>query len=289
METEEKARIDQQALWNGPAGHAWVETQEILDRLFQPIASRLAEAVQAAGAKYVLDIGCGTGATTLEIARQVGSAGRCVGIDISGPMIAAATMRAEHESLPARFIIEDAQSHAFEPERFDMIVSRFGVMFFDDAVAAFANLGSACRRGAELRFFAWRNPAENAFMTAAERAAAPLLPDLPPRHPDAPGQFAFADPDRVRGILEESGWSQVEVQPADFACSLSETELDIYLTRLGPLGVALADADEETKARIVSAVRPAFEPFRVGPEVRFAAACWEVVARWQAISRPAFD
>ena len=153
----------------------------------------------------VLDVGCGTGSTTLAVARRLGAKGRCIGIDISEPMIAAARARAEREGTPASFIRADAQTHAFEPASFDMIISRFGVMFFDDSVRAFANLRRAARDDAELRFIAWRSAAENPFMTTAERAAAPLLPNLPARRPDAPGQFAFADRRRVYSILEESG------------------------------------------------------------------------------------
>ena len=143
--------------------------------------------------RRVLDVGCGTGSTTLAVARLLGAKGRCTGIDISEPMIAAARARAEREGTPASFIRADAQTHAFEPASFDMIISRFGVMFFDDSVRAFANLRRAARDDAELRFIAWRSAAENPFMTTAERAAAPLLPNLPARRPDAPGQFAFAD------------------------------------------------------------------------------------------------
>ena len=145
----------------------------------------------------VLDVGCGTGSTTLAVARRLGAKGRCIGIDISEPMIAAARARAEREGTPASFIRADAQTHAFEPASFDMIISRFGVMFFDDSVRAFANLRRAAKQTPSLRFIAWRSAAENPFMTTAERAAAPLLPNLPARRPDAPGQFAFADRDRV--------------------------------------------------------------------------------------------
>jgi hypothetical protein len=160
-----------------------------------------------------------------------------------------------------------------------MIISRFGVMFFDDPVRAFTNLRRASEDNAELRFIAWRSASENPFMTAAERAAAPLLPNLSPRRPDAPGQFAFADPRRVSRILEESGWAEIDLQPIDVACTLPEKELVRYLTRLGPLGLILHEADDRTRTQVIETVRAAFEPYVQGAEVRFTAACWVVGAR----------
>jgi SAM-dependent methyltransferase len=266
---------EQTKLWNGSAGRAWVETQEVLDAMFKPLEDLLVEAVSAG---RVLDVGCGTGSTTLAVARRLGEQGRCVGIDISEPMISAARARAEREGSTASFIRANAQDHAFEPASFDMLISRFGVMFFSDFVRAFTNLRQAAKEGAGLRFIAWRSPAENPFMTTAERAAAPLLPNLPARRPDGPGQFAFADPYRVRRILEESGWAGVDIQPIDVACTLPEKELVRYLTRLGPLGMILHEVEERTRTQVIETVRAAFEPFVHGAEVRFTAACWRVAA-----------
>jgi SAM-dependent methyltransferase len=227
----------------------------------------------------VLDVGCGTGSTTLAVARTIGAGGRCVGIDISDPMIAAARARAERERAPASFIRADAQRHDFEPGSFDMIISRFGVMFFDDSVRAFANLRRAAQDGAELRFIAWRSAVENPFMTTAERAAAPLLPNIPARRPDAPGQFAFADQRRVHRILEESGWTDIDIRPIDVACTLPEKELVRYFTRLGPLGLLLPEVDDRARGQVIETVRAAFAPYVRGAEVCYTAACWMVGAR----------
>ncbi|MGX1096477.1 class I SAM-dependent methyltransferase [Amorphus sp. MBR-141] len=179
------AAVDQAALWNGPAGHAWVDAQDTLDRMFQGFETRIAEAVQQGRGAHVLDVGCGTGATTLAVARQVGERGAAVGVDLSAPMLARARERAAAAGLPATFEQADAGTHAFPPARFDRIVSRFGVMFFADPAAAFANLRAAARPGAALDAFAWRAPADNPFMTAAERAAAPFLASMPARDPHA--------------------------------------------------------------------------------------------------------
>ncbi|HEV7992346.1 MAG TPA: class I SAM-dependent methyltransferase [Gemmatimonadaceae bacterium] len=270
---------NQKALWNSSAGCPWVESQKTMDQMFAPIEALLAEAVVAGSPGTVLDVGCGTGATTLAVAQRLGADGRCVGVDISEAMIDAARARAERAGMPAQFVLADAETHPFEPSSFDAIMSRFGVMFFDDSIRAFANLRRAARRGARLRLVAWRSPEENPFMTTAERAAAPLMPGLPPRVPDAPGQFAFADDGRVRRILDESGWADIDIQPIDVECTLPESELTRYATRFGLVGRALEAADEETRTRVVAAVRAAFEPFVQGAEVRYVAACWMIAAR----------
>jgi SAM-dependent methyltransferase len=194
-------------------------------------------------------------------------------------MLDAARARAERAGTPARFIRADAQSYELEASSFDAIMSRFGVMFFDDSVRAFANLRRAARTGAELRCIVWRSPDENPFMTTAERAAAPLLPSVPPRVPDAPGQFAFANAQRVRRILEESGWVEIDIQPIDVECTMPESALTQYATRFGPLGRVLDEADEATRGRVVKAVRAAFEPYVHGTEVRYDAACWMIGAK----------
>ena len=268
---EEQAR-----LWNGSAGSAWIETQDLLDRLFQPFEDRLAQAVQ--GATRVLDVGCGTGATTLAATRAA-RGGRGTGIDISAPMIELARRRAAEAQSAADFIVGDAQTCEFAPATYDMFISRFGVMFFDDPTRAFANLRRAANADAGLHCLVFRSADENPFMTAAERAAAPLLPQMPPRRLDAPGQFAFADARKVKGILESAGWRRIEIQPLDVACVMPEAELDRYLMRLGPVGLALRSADEGTISRVVQAVRAGFAPYLQDGEVRFTAACWEIAAR----------
>jgi len=275
---------EQQQRWNGATGEAWVAAQAMLDRLFQPLADRLADLAASARPRRVLDVGCGTGSTTVAIAARLGPATDCVGIDISAPMLAAARARAERDSVPATFICADAQTHAFEPAAFDLIVSRFGVMFFQDSVEAFANLRRASRDGAELRLIVWRGPADNPFMTVAERAATPVLP-LPERQLDAPGQFRFANEQRVREILHDSGWSAVTSEPLDTPCTMPQRELIGFFTRFGPVGTALNQADESTRERVIQAVRPAFEPYVHGDEVHFTAACWVVTAQAAAGAR----
>jgi SAM-dependent methyltransferase len=278
MSVRHETAEDQSRLWNGPAARGWVENQDLLDRVFRPLEALLVDSISGSQTR-VLDVGCGTGGTTLAAARQLGANGESIGIDISEPMIAVARARAEREAAPARFICADAQEYAFEPASVDRIISRFGVMFFDNPVRAFANLRRAAADEGAARLIAWRSPAENPFMTTAERAARPLLPNLPDRRSDGPGQFAFADPDRVAAILRESGWTAIEIQPIDVPCTLPEAVLARYVTQLGPVGRILQEADDETRKRVIDAVRPAFDPYVKGTEVRFTAACWLIAAR----------
>lgn len=273
---------DQATLWNGPAGQAWVEAQELLDGMFEPFERMLADSIDKDSGARVLDIGCGTGSTTLAAAHRAGARGRVVGIDLSEPMIALARERASRAGSAATFVCADAQTHAFEPASFDRFISRFGVMFFDDPVRAFANLRRAATGDARMQLAVFRDPAENPFMTAAEKAARPYLPNLPPRVPDAPGQFAFADRQRVAQILASAGWARIEIDPIDVPCVFPEKDLDRYVTRLGPVGLAMQQADEAMRTKVVAAVRAGFAPYVHGADVRFTAACWRVCARGTA-------
>lgn len=178
---------EQTNIWNGDAGRAWVETQQLVEQMFQPIATLLVRDIS--GASKVLDVGCGTGSTTIAVSRQLGSQGLCTGIDISQQMMDVAHTAAKEQGLTTRFICDDAQRYAFVPASFDVIMSRFGMMFFDDPVAAFTNLRQAARTHAELRFIAWRSADENPFMTTAERVGSSLLPHMPVRKPDDAGNL----------------------------------------------------------------------------------------------------
>ena len=262
-------------IWNGDAGDTWVRMKAILDEMFRPFEHMLAEAIPPHSNLPVLDVGCGTGSTTLALARRLSAQGSCLGADISAPMIGAA--RENNDSPNADFLCCDVQRHAFAPASFDVIVSRFGVMFFDDPVAAFANLHSAARHGAELRFFAWRAAQENPFMTAAEQAV-PALIDPEPSQPDAPGQFAFARRERVQDILAASGWKKISVEPIDVVCSLALSDVHVYASCMGKVGRALQDLAPAERFEMIERVAAAFKQFEHAGVIRYTAACWDVRA-----------
>jgi len=269
---------EQAVLWNDTAGRAWVEMQRVLDDMFTPFEKLLIERAVHDGTRGVLDIGCGSGVTTLAAARRVGPTGKCMGLDISATLLELARQRATRAGLGnVTFVEADAQTYAFEPNSFDAVISRFGVMFFDAPEAAFANIRRATRSDSKLACVVWRSPAENPFMTTAARAAAPLL-SLKAPDPNAPGQFAFADADKVRRILQASGWKNIEIQSIDVPMQVAEADLLVYVTKLGPVGLALKDADAQTRDRVTIAVHAAFKPFIQDGVARFNAACWLVMA-----------
>jgi SAM-dependent methyltransferase len=253
--------------------------QEVLDRTYASFEKLLVDVAFPGEGGRVLDIGCGAGATTIAMARRLGSRGLSLGVDISAPLVAAAKVRAARERIAAaQFLEADAQTFTFEPQTFDAIISRFGVMFFEDSVAAFANFRHAARQRATLACVVWRSPADNEFISSLPRAVAGLLA-IPPVDPDAPGQFAFADPGRVQSILQESGWSNAEIEPLDVLTTATEGDLLAYVTKLGPIGLALKKEDESMRARVAAALHGAVSPHIQNGVVRFTSACWLVRAR----------
>lgn len=277
MPQPDVANAEQSAKWNDRAGRSWAELSDMLDRLLEPFVPLLLDEIGPVAGRRILDVGCGAGALTLAAAKR-GAFG--VGVDISAPLIEAARARAGRPGVATvEFVEGDAQTHRFDAPGFDALISRFGVMFFADPVAAFRNLRSAVRPGARLACLAWRAAAENDFMTAAERAAADFLPGLPKRLDEGPGQFGFADPDRVRAILNDSGWTAPAIRPVDMACSMPVSDLAFYARRMGPVGEVLPTLDGAAKAEVERRVDAAFLPWIDDGMARFTAACWMVTAR----------
>lgn len=267
------------AFWSQAGGVTWASVQPLMDRLNRSIAEAVIDAGFPGPGKIVLDIGCGGGSTTLAMARRLEPRGRAVGVDVSETLVAAARENASGEA--AEFLLGDAQTYPFETATFDAVVSRFGVMFFDDPVAAFANLHRAAKPEAKLAFACWRPPADNPMVQVPMQAAAPLLskPPPPPPAPDAPGRFSFADPDRVRGILEKSGWRDIAIAALDAPSPISLDEQLTISVELGALGGLLRDEPQPVRDRVRDAVRAAFEPHVVDGMIPMTAACWLVTAR----------
>jgi len=266
--------------WNTEGGEVWVRQQDLLDRLNAPIGEAVVARADPGPGRRALDVGCGAGATTLDMARRLGPDGSCVGVDVSGPLLDLARERARGQTTGrAEFVQADAQDHAFAPGEFDVILSRFGVMFFTDPDAAFANLRRALRPGGALVFACWRSPADNPLSQVPLEAAAPLLSQPPPPPREGPGRFAFADPDHVRGILDRSGWRDIEIAPLDAPMPASLDEMMTLSLELGPLGQILRREDEATRARVTDAVAARLREEMRDGVVPLAAACWLVTAR----------
>jgi SAM-dependent methyltransferase len=269
-------------LWNDATGKTWAMLHERLDRQIAPIGqAAMAKAAFQPGER-VLDVGCGCGETTVEIAGRV-APGEVLGADVSGMLLDIAREAAKAKGANnVRFIEADAQAHAFPAGGFDVLFSRFGVMFFDDPPTAFANLRKALKPGGRLAFCCWRTPPENEWMSLPLRSAAHLLPPPQPGDPDAPGPFAFADKGRVASILASAGFDGVTIEPLDLEIGADSLEDSVAISlRVGPLGSTLRqiEASDQLKRDVEDALRRALAPHLKGGLIRLPAAVWIVSAR----------
>jgi SAM-dependent methyltransferase len=277
-ETDNSGQI---AYWNAEGGATWAALQEHMDAQLEPLGLQAMQALAPAPGERILDIGCGSGQTSLAWGQAVAASGAVVGLDISRPLLDLARRRAAKSGAAnVAFVEADAQTYAFEPAAFDAVFSRFGVMFFADPPAAFANIRRALKQAGRLAFVCWRTPAENMFMTLPHAAAASHLPPAPPPTPGAPGPFAFADPARVRGILSSAGFRDIDLTPHDRKIGGGDLEQTLAMSlNVGLLGRALLEHPEK-RALVIDDVREALRP-HVGEDgvVRLDSASWIVTAR----------
>ena len=273
---------DQIAYWNGPAGQRWAERQAGQDILLGPVADLLIDRAKPAPGERVIDVGCGSGATAIAFGRKVAPTGHVLGIDISGPMLERARQTAPKE-LPIEFALADATVHPFEPASFDLLASRFGVMFFADPVASFANMRKALKPSGRLAFACWREPRENPWMIAPLQAVYKHVPKLPPQGPEDPGPFAFASEERVHRILGSAGFTGIAME----ACPLS---FDIAIGRgldaavqsaleIGPTHRALEGQPAELRTAAVASLREMLAPLARGDTVVLPGSVWIVTAK----------
>lgn len=272
------------AYWNDRAATTWTAFQERLDALFEPLtAIALAAAAPSAG-EHVVDIGCGCGATVLALADRVGPAGQVLGMDISEPMSARARERIAAAGLTnTKVIVSDAAVYPFPPDAADLLFSRFGVMFFADPIAAFANLRRTMRPGGRLLCAAWRPLPENPWFRVPLEAARPLLSPQPQADPNAAGPFAFANRDRTLGIFQDAGWQDVTMTPHDvpmrFAGAGEIEQATDFATRVGGLARALADEAPETHARVRAAVAEALKAYDEPAGISLSGSIWLIAAK----------
>lgn len=283
-ETSTQNNSEQIEAWNGIVGTKWVAAQDRLDRMLAPFSTALLKAANVASGERVLDIGCGCGATTLEFARATGPKGRVVGVDISVPMVGRARERAAAEGSNATFEIADASSHAFAPESFDIMASRFGVMFFADPASAFANIRSSLTQGGRLAFVCWRPVAENGWITVPLRAALAHIAPPEPGVPGAPGPFAFADSAHVTSILTRAGFSDVVMTPYDAKMTLGAganalEEAVAQSVEVGPVGRMLNDQPREIIAQVRESMRSELAKHVTADGLALSGAVWIVTAR----------
>src|ERR1700676_3693517 len=261
---------DQIAYWNGPGGQHWTDRQQMQDILLAPVSDILIDRAQPKAGERIADVGCGCGATTLAFAQKVGPSGHVFGIDISAPMLARARQIAPAE-MPVDFVLADATVYPFDPASFDLMVSRFGVMFFAQPPVSFANMRRALRPSGRLTFACWREPRDNPWL---------MLPHL---GREDPGPFAFASEQRVQRILSEAGFSGIEMERRDLSLDVAigrgldaalETALEI-----GPASRALEGQPPDLRAAAAKSIREALAPFAKGQAVPLPASIWIVTAR----------
>ena len=270
---------DQKANWNGDSGRAWVRVQSTMDRHLEPLGRLALSALAPIAGEQVIDIGCGSGQTSLALADAVAPGGSVLGVDISEPLIELARARAGDRS-DVRFLVDDAQQHDFGHSRFDAAFSRFGVMFFDDPVAAFRNIRSGLKRGGRIAFVCWRSIDENPSFAFPIRTALPFLPEPPAApEPGAPGPFAFADEARVRSILTEAGFGGIRIRPEDAMIGTgSVATMRDLLMQVGLLGTALRQ-HPEAASDVSAALDAALSDHVTAEGVKLGAAVWVVSAQ----------
>ena len=273
---------DQIAYWNGPAGQHWTDRQPMQDILLAPVSQVLLDRADARRGERILDVGCGCGATAIALAERVAPDGFVAGIDVSAPMLARAREIAP-QGLPVDFLLADATVHPFDPASFDLLVSRFGVMFFADPVAAFANLRRALRPTGRVAFACWREPRDNPWMMTPLQAVYEHVPKLPRPGPDDPGPFAFAAPDRVQRILAAAGFAGIAMEPHDLAFDIAIGRgLDAAVEgalEIGPASRALEGHPPEVWAAARQSIRDTLAPLVRGENVALAGGIWMVTAR----------
>ncbi|NTH80782.1 class I SAM-dependent methyltransferase [Agrobacterium rhizogenes] len=291
--TEEN--VSQVADWRGQSGERWVAYQARLDAMMAVFGQAAIEAAAPVTGERVLDVGCGTGASSLALAGHVGAWGHVLGVDISEPLIDRARALAPQDT-PAVFQVADASSAELPEGAFDILFSRFGVMFFDDPTAAFAHMRRALKPGARVAFVCWRSMAENDWVRLPMGAMKSILPSMTPPHPEAPGAFSFGDQARVERILTVAGFTEVAIAPFDASIPFGKGEtrdaaLDdaVKMTlEVGPLARALADQPDDIRARASAAVRAVFADCPGERSVMINGATWIVTARnpasWQGLT-----
>jgi len=273
---------DQVVYWNGPVGERWRNRQPDQDVLLAPVSDLLLRRAAPAAREVVLDVGCGCGYTTIELARRVAPDGRVLGVDISAPMLERARERSPAD-LPISFIEADATAYAFEPGAADLLFSRFGVMFFAEPHKSFANMRRGLRRRARLAFACWREPRKNPWLMLPLEEACRHVPRPPAPGPEEPGPFAFADERRVRDILDFAGFAEVRLEALDLSLDIGIGRgLDAAVetaTGMGPTSRALEGQPAQLRAVAIESVRRALMRYQVGNVVALPGAIWIVTAR----------
>jgi SAM-dependent methyltransferase len=272
----------QRAFWNSEATSRWVTGQARIDRFMANVTEAALTAAAAEPGESVLDIGCGTGTTTLRLADAVGPSGRVLGVDISEQQLGLARQRvADAGATRVQLVLDDAATHDFTPESFDLGFTRFGVMFFADPVAAFRNVKRGMKRNGRLLLTVFRTGPENPWATASVAAIRHLVTPPAPLGPEEPGQFSWGDPARVRRILDGAGFSDVVLTPLDLSFNLGAdvAEAAEFATFIGQGARLLHGVPDETRQAAIVAFKDFFKQHEGPNGVSLPGALWLVSAQ----------
>lgn len=274
--------LDQQQFWNEVKGEFWVTLKPRIDTLLLPFGVEALKALKAIPNERILDVGCGTGDTSLELAKVVGSGGEVRGIDLSRPMLEKA--RAGASGLPkgvVTFQEGDAEVEVFAPNYFDAVFSRFGVMFFDDPIAALGNIRSAVKSGGRLAYVCWASRKDNPWIRIPTGAARGFL-EIPPAPPeDAPGQFAMEREARIIDVLSRAGWSDIKVHKFEMEHNMGDSLNDAasFICQMGPMSEPFSDASQAVREKCIAAVEGALEPYAASSGIEMKFSTWIVEAK----------
>lgn len=274
---------EQFEFWNGEAGQHWAKEDDTMARMLRPVSAALLEHARVQGSQSALDVGCGGGSQTLMLAEQLGPGASVLGIDISEPMLEVARGKCDPRNnaiANMEFLRADAAEHDFAAHSFDLLFSRFGVMFFDDPEDAFSNLRKSLRPGARLAFSCWQSMGQNEWVLLPLQAALQHLPPPPSPAPNAPGPFAFADPLRVKQILGASGFTDIELESfrthVNFAEAATLAESVREMATLGPLSKLMAGQEPDVMERVLASMEESLAPYYKDGALSMEGAIWFV-------------
>ena len=273
---------ESQTFWNEEGGQQWVNNIDSVETFIQPLSEQLLDTVLPASGEQVLDVGCGGGLTSIKIAQLVGSDGSVTGVDVSRPIIDIAIERGkEIENLA--FELGDAATWDFKEESYDIITSRFGVMFFDEPVAAFANLHKALKRSGRMVFLCWRKLEENPWMARTAKAAFEIVPppqDTPAPDPTAPGPFSLGDRAHLESVIKLAGFTDIEVKAVDQGLHMGDLDDAVkFFLKMGPAAEIAKNASEQQTQQIIGAIMQVLSEYDTPQGVVSPAAAWIVSAR----------
>jgi SAM-dependent methyltransferase len=272
---------DQIAYWNGAGGRHWTDRQQLQDIVLAPVSEVLIDRAKVKTGEAVIDVGCGCGSTSFDLAKRVGPGGHVSGIDISEPMLSRARELAPLGE-PVEFVLADATVYPFAPANTDLLFSRFGIMFFAQPSVSFANMRKALRPGGRLIFACWRTPRDNPWMMLGLQEAYKHVPKLPEVKPEDPGPFAFASEERVHRILGEAGFMNIAMERVDLLLDIAtgrglEAAIESILA-IGPTSRALDGQPPDKIAAATESIRSMLRSHLNGNSVSLGGSIWIVTA-----------